>query len=231
LIFKLEKNTHLANISKPTNMPDGNSQDKETTTAITADLGIAMEFAVNISPVSEVFELPRYPAKDPTGQYANGKSSCSDGKACNSNVTIAYNRAESVFSVQPGVPSSTFQGQSNRPPTGFPPSSPENAYGGLELGFEPMESSSQSSLPTLLATHIPHRGGRPSFPILHQRPASSSTYGPPHPPPLISEYEYNPSSMASTALIPYHPNSSQAMTDEFGSDGSAYSDDNGENGK
>jgi hypothetical protein len=190
-----------------------------------------MESAVNASPKSGAFELPRLPSKDPTGQYANGKSSCSDVKACHSNFAIAYNRVASVFYVRPSISSSSFQGQSNGCPVASPPSSPENAYGGLELGLEPMGSSSHSSLPTLQATRIPHRNSRPSFPIAHQRPAYSQTYDSPQGPPTIPQYEYNRSPMASTALVPYNPNLSQAMTEESGSDGSAYSDENGENGK
>jgi len=212
-------------------MSDANSQDNGMgrATTITSGLGINMESAVNASPISGGFELPRYPSKDPTGQYADGKSSCSDVKACHSNVAIAYNRVASVFYVKPSIPSSSFQGQSNGRPVASPPSSPEHAYGGLELGFEPMGSSSHSSLPTLQATRIPHRNGRPRFPIAHQRPACSPTYGSPQGPPMVPEYEYNQSPIASTALVPYNPNLSQAMTEESGSDGSAYSDESGEN--
>jgi len=226
-----KRNTQLTNISKSTNMSDANSQDNSTerATTITSGLGINMESAVNAFPKSDVFELLRYPSKDPTGQYANGKSSCSDVQAC-SNIVIAYNRVASVFSVKPSIPSSSFQGQSNGRPIASPPSSPKNAYGGLELGFEPMGSSSHSSLPTLQATRIPHRSGRPSFPIAHQCPAYSPTYESPHA-PMIPKYEYNPSPMASTTLVPYNSNLSQAMTEDSGSDGSAYSDESGENGE
>jgi hypothetical protein len=230
---KQKRNTQLTNISKLTNMSDADSQDNgtERATTITSGLGINMKSAVNASPKSGGFEHPRYPSKDPTGQYANGKSSCSNVKLYHSDVVIAYNRVASVFYVKPSIPSSSFQGQSNGSPVTSPPSSLENAYGGLELGFEPMGSSSHSGLPTLQATRIPHRSGGPSFPIAHQRPAYSPTYGSPQGPPTIPEYEYNRSLVASTALVPYNPNLSQVMTEESGSDGSAYSDENGENGK
>jgi hypothetical protein len=144
---------------------------------------------------------------------------------------IAYNRVASVFYVKPSIPSSSFQGQSNGLPVTSPPSSPENVHGGLELGLEQMGSFSHSGLPTLQATRIPHRSGGPSFPIAHQRPAYSPTYGSPQGPPTIPEYEYNQSPMVSTALVSYNPNLSLAMTEESGSDGSAYSDESGENGK
>jgi hypothetical protein len=79
---KQERNTQLTNISKSTNMSDANSQDNGTERArtITSGLGINMESAVNASQKSGGFEHPRYLSKDPTGQYANGKSGCSNVK-------------------------------------------------------------------------------------------------------------------------------------------------------